>query len=41
VNINIGTLKQIHHSAMFAAGAKANSCGHPFILDPVGTVPHG
>ena len=37
LNINIGTLNKSTIPAMFAAGAKANSCGHPVILDPVGT----
>ncbi len=36
LNINIGTLNQRTIEAMLAAGKKANQCGHPVILDPVG-----
>lgn len=36
LNINIGTLNQNTIKSMFAAGKKANECGHPVILDPVG-----
>lgn len=36
LNINIGTLNRATIPAMFAAGVKANGCGHPVILDPVG-----
>lgn len=36
LNINIGTLNQATIPAMFAAGKKANACGHPVVLDPVG-----
>ena len=36
LNINIGTLNQRTIPAMFLAGKKANACGHPVILDPVG-----
>lgn len=36
LNINIGTLNQRTIPAMLAAGKKANACGHPVLLDPVG-----
>lgn len=36
LNINIGTLNQRTIPAMFEAGNKANSLGHPIVLDPVG-----
>jgi len=36
LNINIGTLNQRTIPAMLAAGKKANTLGHPVILDPVG-----
>ncbi len=36
LNINIGTLNQRTIPSMFAAGKKANECGHPVVLDPVG-----
>lgn len=36
LNINIGTLNQHTISAMVLAGRKANLCGHPVLLDPVG-----
>lgn len=36
LNINIGTLNKHTITAMFLAGKKANSLGHPIILDPVG-----
>lgn len=36
LNINIGTLNQNTIPSMFAAGRKANSMGHPVVLDPVG-----
>lgn len=36
LNINIGTLNQNTIKAMFLAGQKANQCGHPVLLDPVG-----
>ena len=36
LNINIGTLNQHTISAMLLAGRKANLCGHPVLLDPVG-----
>ena len=36
LNINIGTLNQHTIPSMFAAGKKANECGHPVVLDPVG-----
>lgn len=36
LNINIGTLNERTVPAMFAAGKKANACGHPVLLDPVG-----
>jgi hydroxyethylthiazole kinase len=36
LNINIGTLNNITIPSMFAAGKKANSLGHPSVLDPVG-----
>lgn len=36
LNINIGTLNQATIPAMFAAGKKANQCGRPVLLDPVG-----
>ncbi|MCI8646157.1 MAG: hydroxyethylthiazole kinase [Firmicutes bacterium] len=36
LNINIGTLNQRTIPAMLAAGKKANECGHPVLLDPVG-----
>ncbi len=36
LNINIGTLNQRTIPSMLAAGKKANSLGHPVVLDPVG-----
>ena len=36
LNINIGTLNQNTIPSMLAAGKKANACGHPVLLDPVG-----
>jgi hydroxyethylthiazole kinase len=36
LNINIGTLNQNTIESMLAAGKKANMCGHPVVLDPVG-----
>lgn len=36
LNINIGTLNRHTIPAMLAAGKKANQCGHPVLLDPVG-----
>lgn len=36
LNINIGTLNQRTIPAMFEAGKKANTLGHPIVLDPVG-----
>lgn len=36
LNINIGTLNRQTIPAMFAAGKKANTLGHPVVLDPVG-----
>ena len=36
LHINIGTLNQRTIPAMKAAGKKANACGHPVLLDPVG-----
>lgn len=36
LNINIGTLNRQTIPAMLAAGKKANACGRPVILDPVG-----
>ena len=36
LNINIGTLNERTIKSMLAAGKKANECGHPVILDPVG-----
>ncbi len=36
LNINIGTLNQNTIPSMLAAGKKANECGHPVLLDPVG-----
>ncbi|MCI7302642.1 hydroxyethylthiazole kinase [Ihubacter massiliensis] len=36
LNINIGTLNQSTIPAMLAAGKKANQCGRPVLLDPVG-----
>lgn len=36
LNINIGTLNQHTIPAMKRAGKKANLCGHPVLLDPVG-----
>lgn len=36
LNINIGTLNQQTIPSMFAAGKKANECGHLVVLDPVG-----
>lgn len=36
LNINIGTLNQTTIASMLAAGKKANACGHPVLLDPVG-----
>ena len=36
LNINIGTLNRHTIPAMFLSGKKANSCGHPALLDPVG-----
>lgn len=36
LNINLGTLNQITIPSMFAAGKKANTLGHPVVLDPVG-----
>lgn len=37
LNINIGTLNQSTIPAMILAGKKANTVGHPVLLDPVGT----
>ena len=34
--LNIGTLHRYTIPAMFAAGKRANSLGHPVVLDPVG-----
>jgi len=36
LNINIGTLNKRTIASMLAAGKKANACGHPVVLDPVG-----
>lgn len=36
LNINIGTLNQRTIQSMLSAGIKANSLGHPIVLDPVG-----
>ena len=36
LNINIGTLNSRTIASMLAAGKKANACGHPVVLDPVG-----
>ncbi len=36
LNINIGTLNRHTIPSMLAAGKKANACGHPVLLDPVG-----
>lgn len=36
LNINLGTLNKHTIAAMLLAGKKANECGHPVILDPVG-----
>lgn len=36
LNINIGTLNRNTIPSMLAAGKKANACGHPVLLDPVG-----
>lgn len=36
LNINIGTLNQRTIPAMLAAGKRANACGRPVLLDPVG-----
>lgn len=36
LNINIGTLNERTIASMLAAGKKANKCGHPVVLDPVG-----
>lgn len=36
LNINIGTLNRHTVPSMFLAGKKANLCGHPVLLDPVG-----
>lgn len=36
LNINIGTLNERTIASMLAAGKKANVCGHPVVLDPVG-----
>jgi hydroxyethylthiazole kinase len=36
LNINIGTLNGRTIASMLAAGKKANECGHPVVLDPVG-----
>jgi len=36
LNINIGTLNQRTIPAMHLAGRKANTLGHPVVLDPVG-----
>ncbi len=36
LNINIGTLNERTIKGMFKAGKKANKCGHPVLLDPVG-----
>lgn len=36
LNINIGTLNKHTIPAMFAAGKRANTLGHPVLLDPVG-----
>ena len=36
LNINIGTLNQRTIPAMLAAGKRANTLGHPVVLDPVG-----
>lgn len=36
LNINIGTLNQHTIPAMLLAGKRANLCGHPVLLDPVG-----
>lgn len=36
LNINIGTLNKRTIASMLAAGKKANQCGHPVVLDPVG-----
>ena len=36
LNINIGTLNKRSIEAMFVAGRKAASLGHPMLLDPVG-----
>ncbi len=36
LNINIGTLNARTIASMLAAGKKANACGHPVVLDPVG-----
>lgn len=36
LNINIGTLNQNTIPAMLLAGKKANTLGHPVLLDPVG-----
>lgn len=36
LNINIGTLNRNTIPSMLAAGRKANECGHPVVLDPVG-----
>lgn len=36
LNINIGTLNRHTAPSMFLAGKRANLCGHPALLDPVG-----
>ena len=36
LNVNIGTLNQRTIPAMLAAGKRANTLGHPVVLDPVG-----